>query len=163
GRCLGLAAEESILELAILAAKVDDFLFPLGDPLLGRGVLTAPVTGLLTQFEVLSSQVRDFDTQLRHFLTQLCEPGWPGGQSVNFLQGLEYEGFHDPGDLRKTGEGREGPTAQSGEEKRDEQSFTLRERLMSSMRWSGRWERFPRVSWVTVLPLRRERRSRWVT
>ena len=39
----------------------------------------------------------------------------------------------------------------------------LRERLMISMRLSGRWERLPRVSCVTVFPLRMDRRSKWVT
>jgi hypothetical protein len=57
-----LAAEELILELTILAAKLGDFLFQLGDPLLGHGVLTAPIAGLVPEFEVLASQLRHFGT-----------------------------------------------------------------------------------------------------
>jgi hypothetical protein len=44
-----------ILELTILAAKLGDFLFQFGDPLLGRCVLAAPLAGLLADFEVLAS------------------------------------------------------------------------------------------------------------
>ena len=54
-RCFRLAAEELILELTILAAKLGDFLFQLSDPLFGGGVLTAPIAGLLPEFKVLAS------------------------------------------------------------------------------------------------------------
>ena len=50
-----LAAEELILEPTILAAKLGNFLFQLGDPLFGNGVLSAPIAGLLPEFEVLAS------------------------------------------------------------------------------------------------------------
>jgi hypothetical protein len=43
------------LELTIFAPKLGDFLFQLGDPLLGRSVLAAPIAGLLAEFEVLAS------------------------------------------------------------------------------------------------------------
>ena len=51
-----LSAEELVLELAIFTAKLRDLLFQLGDLLLGRGVLTPPITGLLPQFEVVTPQ-----------------------------------------------------------------------------------------------------------
>ena len=82
-----LSAEELVLELAILTAKLCDLLFQLGDPLLGRGVLTPPITGLLPQFEVVASQLRDFAAQLRNILPQLRQPGRLDGRRVNCLQG----------------------------------------------------------------------------
>jgi hypothetical protein len=57
-----------VLELAILTAKLCDLVFQLGDPLLGRGVLTSPIPGLLPQLEVLASQLGDVSAQLRDFL-----------------------------------------------------------------------------------------------
>ena len=89
---------EGSKQAAILAAEGCDLVFQLGDPELGRGVLTAPITGLLAQFEVLAPQLRDFRTQLRDFLAQMREPRWLGGRPVDFLHGLEQEVFHDPDD-----------------------------------------------------------------
>jgi hypothetical protein len=63
-----LWAEELVLELAILTAKLCDLVFQLGDPLLGRGVLTSPIPGLLPPLEVLASQLGDVSAQLRDFL-----------------------------------------------------------------------------------------------
>ena len=60
GRRFRFASEELILELTILAAKLGDFLFQRGDLLFGHGMLTAPVAGLLPQFEILASQLRHF-------------------------------------------------------------------------------------------------------
>src|SRR3974377_127566 len=78
-----LAAEELILELTILAAKLGDFLFQLGDLLLGRGVLTAPIAGLVPQFEVLASQLRYVGAQFDDLLTQLGQPCRLGGRPIN--------------------------------------------------------------------------------
>ncbi len=47
GRRLRFASEQLILELAILAAELGDFLFQRGDLLFGHGMLTALVAGLL--------------------------------------------------------------------------------------------------------------------
>ena len=82
-----LRSEELALELAILTAKLFDLLFQLGDPLLGRGVLTPPITGLLPQFEIVTSQLRDLGTQLRDFLPQWDEPDRLAGQRLNVLRG----------------------------------------------------------------------------
>ncbi len=60
GRHFRFASEELILELAILAAELGDFLFQRGDLLFDHGMLTAPVAGLLPQFEILASQLRHF-------------------------------------------------------------------------------------------------------
>jgi hypothetical protein len=45
-----------VLKLAIVTAKLCEFLFQFSDPLLGRSVLTPPITGLLPQFEVVTPQ-----------------------------------------------------------------------------------------------------------
>ncbi len=60
GRRFQFASEELILVLAILATELGDFLFQRGDLLFGHDMLTAPVAGLLPQFEILASQLRHF-------------------------------------------------------------------------------------------------------
>ena len=87
GRRFQFASEELILVLAILAAELGDFLFQRGDLLFGHGMLTAPVAGLLPQFEILASQLRT-SAQLRDFLPQLRRPGRLGGRPVHFVEWL---------------------------------------------------------------------------
>src|SRR5271157_2745056 len=102
-----LAAEELILKLALLAAKLGDLLFQLGDSLLGHSVLTAPVAGLLPEFEVLASQLRHFRSQLDDLFTQFGQPSRLGGCPINVSGSLQHEVFHDPGDLPKMNAERE--------------------------------------------------------
>ena len=95
-----LAAEELILELTILAAKLGDFLLQLGDPLLGRSVLAAPIAGLLPEFEVLAPQLRHFGAQLGDLLAQLRQPRRLGGRPIDIPLWTQRKVFHDPGNLR---------------------------------------------------------------
>jgi hypothetical protein len=59
-RGLALSTEESILEFAVLAAKLLDLGFELLGPMHSPSMLSLPVPDLLPQFGVLASEIGDF-------------------------------------------------------------------------------------------------------
>ncbi len=66
-----LSTEELILKLAVLGSKLLDLDFESLGPLHGACVLSLPVSGLLSEFGVLTPQFVDFLVQAEQFATQL--------------------------------------------------------------------------------------------
>ena len=72
GRCgFALSTEESILELAVLAANLVDLGFELLGTMDRPSVLSLPIPDLLPQFGVLAPQFMNFLAQFENFTTKL--------------------------------------------------------------------------------------------
>ena len=72
GGFFGLASEELILELAVLAANLLEFGFEFLGPRDGPGMLSLPIADLLSQFGVLTAESDDFLTEVAHFAKELA-------------------------------------------------------------------------------------------
>ena len=70
---LGFPTEEPILQLAVFAAKLLDFLFKLGQPRERIGVARFPVPCLLPQFRILAPQFRILAPQFAHLPAEQCQ------------------------------------------------------------------------------------------
>jgi hypothetical protein len=66
-----LSTEESILELAVLTAKLLDFGFELLGTMNGPSMLSLPIPDLPPQFGILAPQFMDFLSQLENFTAKL--------------------------------------------------------------------------------------------
>ena len=70
-RFFALATEELILELSVLTAKIFNFGFKMLGPMHRPRVLSFPISDLLPQFEILTTQFGDFLTQISEFELKL--------------------------------------------------------------------------------------------
>jgi hypothetical protein len=80
-RGFGTFPEQIRLELAFFPFELFDLLIQLGDPVQSIAMATFPISGLLTEFQVLSFETLDFRAEVSDFLAQSRHRGnpLPGG------------------------------------------------------------------------------------
>jgi len=92
---LGAASKAFRLQFAVLAAKEFVLLLQGGNSLNGTRVPTAPISGLLTQWEILTAEIGDFGPQLINLSQESSDQGGQINVGEGRFEGWRKNACHD--------------------------------------------------------------------